>query len=76
MSAKSGDGGGEKQVGVRVDESLVDAFDRVLLEAKVDGDLPMDYNRSDALRDFMEAAVENPDVLLDLVDVEDEDSDE
>jgi len=73
MSAASGEGSDTKQISVRTDESLVDAFDRVILEAKVDGDLSMDYNRSDALRDFMEATVEDADVLLDLVDVEEGD---
>ena len=73
MSAASGEGSDTKQISVRTDESLVDAFDRVILEAKVDGDLSMDYNRSDALRDFMEATVEDADGLLDLVDVEEGD---
>jgi len=38
-----------KQVNVRANVDLVDKIDRTLLQARAEGHLPMDYNRSDAL---------------------------
>jgi len=56
---------GQKQVGARVDPKLVDRIDRALLEARANGHLPMDYNRSDALRDLMRQLADDPSILSD-----------
>jgi hypothetical protein len=48
---------------VRADPDLVNDVDRALLDAKSEGNLPMNYNRSDALRDAMRLIVEDPSVL-------------
>jgi len=61
----------EKQISVRVDAELVDEVDRAILEAKANQNLPMDFTRSDAVRDFLERVADDPAVLY-----EDSDEDE
>lgn len=56
---------GEKTVSVRVDADLVERVDRQILEAKADNKLPMDYSRSDAIRQFLERVAEDPSILYD-----------
>jgi len=58
----------EKTISVRMNEDLVDQFDRAVVQAKADGNLPMDYNRSEAVRDFFKEVADNPDLLLEFVD--------
>jgi len=53
----------EKSVSVRVDAELVEKVDRRILEAKADNKLPMDYSRSDAIREFFERVAEDPSTL-------------
>ena len=52
-----------KQVTVRADPDLINDLDRALLEARADGHLPMNYNRSDALREAMRMIAEDPSIL-------------
>ena len=59
---------GTKTISIRVDEELVDEFDRVIVQAKADGELPMDYNRSEAVRDFFSAVSEDPEVIFEVTD--------
>jgi len=54
-----------KQVTVRADPDLINDLDRALLEARADGKLPMNYNRSDALREMMRVVAEDPSILSD-----------
>jgi len=53
------------QVNVRTPSGLLNDVDRALLEARADGHLPMDYNRSDALRDLMRQLADDPSILSD-----------
>jgi hypothetical protein len=54
-----------RHVTVRVAPELLNDVDRALLEARANGHLPMNYNRSDALRDLMRQVAEDPSVLSD-----------
>jgi len=54
-----------RQASVRADPSLLNDVDRALLEARASGHLPMDYNRSDALRDLMRQLADDPSILSD-----------
>jgi antitoxin component of RelBE/YafQ-DinJ toxin-antitoxin module len=53
----------EKQISVRVDAELVDEVDHAILKAKANQDLPMDFTRSDAVRDFLERVADDPAIL-------------
>ena len=53
----------EKLVSVRVDKNLVDEVDHAILQAKANGDLPMDFSRSDAIRDFLERVADDSSIL-------------
>lgn len=55
---------------VRVDTDLLNEVDRNMKKAQGNGDLPLDYNRSKAVRSFLRAAAEDPDVLVQFADPE------
>lgn len=52
------DQGDETKVSVRIDEEFKDDFDEAMFQAKIAGDLPRDYNRSDGLRLLMRSYIE------------------
>jgi len=55
----------KKSVSVRVDSELIDEVDHAILQAKANGDLPMDFSRSDAIRQFLERVSDDPSILYD-----------
>lgn len=57
------DSGDEKTVSVRIDRELVDDVDRTLHQLKADGDIPLDYSRSDIVREFFRRFTEDPSML-------------
>jgi metal-responsive CopG/Arc/MetJ family transcriptional regulator len=54
---------GDKRVTIRASEDLVHRFDMAILEAKTQGKLPMNYNRSEAIRQMMHKIAEEPSLL-------------
>lgn len=55
----------DRRVTVRADPELVDRVDRVLMQAKMNGTLPMSYSRSDAIRDMLRQLANDPEKLSD-----------
>jgi len=53
----------KKSISVLVETELVDEVDQSILKAKAEGDLPMDFSRSDAIRQFLERVAEEPSIL-------------
>lgn len=53
----------KKSISVLVETELVDEVDQSILKAKAEGDLPMDFSRSDAIRQFLQRVAENPSIL-------------
>jgi metal-responsive CopG/Arc/MetJ family transcriptional regulator len=60
----------QKTVSVRIDEDLVEEVDRAIIQAKADGEIPMDYSRSDAVRHLFELAAEDTSLLYKSADNE------
>ncbi|TKX70791.1 hypothetical protein [Halorubrum sp. SP9] len=47
-------------VTARVNDEFLDEFDRALKKAQIEGKVPMDMTRAEAIRQLMAAAIENP----------------
>ncbi|WP_082230165.1 hypothetical protein [Halorubrum lipolyticum] len=47
-------------VTARVNDEFLDDFDRALKKAQIEGKVPMDMTRAEAIRQLMAAAIENP----------------
>lgn len=47
-------------VTARVNDDFLDDFDRALKKAQIEGEVPMDMTRAEAIRQLMAAAIENP----------------
>lgn len=59
-AAHDGSDDEKKNISVRVDKKKVDEFDRAIKKAQIEGDLPMDFSRADALRRLMQEGIEDP----------------
>lgn len=53
----------KKSISVLVETELVDEVDQSILKAKAEGDLPMDFSRSDAIRQFLQRVADDPSIL-------------
>jgi len=60
MSATHDSSEETKTVSAQVNKTFADEFDRALKRSQLDGDAPMDWNRSDAIRHLMQMAIEDP----------------
>lgn len=57
-----------KSMSVRVDEEVLEKFDRRMNQLIGRGDLPVSFNRSEAVRVFLRRAGEDPDILREMVE--------
>jgi len=64
MSGSDPENESKKNISVRVAEQKVDELDRAIKKAQIEGKLPMDYSRADALRHLIDSAIEDPDILV------------
>ncbi|SFR37228.1 hypothetical protein SAMN04487947_0578 [Halogeometricum rufum] len=64
MSATYDDDDGDAvNISARVDRELLDDFDRALKQAQLDGVVPLDMSRAEALRRLMRLAIDDPSIL-------------
>ena len=53
----------KKNVSVQVDEPFAREFDRTVKQAQIEGTLPMDVSRAEAIRRLMQRAIDDPSLL-------------
>ncbi|RDZ65866.1 hypothetical protein C5B90_05815 [Haloferax sp. Atlit-12N] len=64
MSATYDNGnGGSRNISIKVDDDFVEDFDRALKQGQIEGDLPLDMSRSEAIRRLMRKAIDDPSLL-------------
>lgn len=54
-----------KSISVRMDSEIVDKLDKTLIKMKAAGDVPMDFTRSDLIREVLIDAEKNPEIIED-----------
>lgn len=64
--SKAGSDRSIKSISVRVDDDMVDEFDMAIKKAQVNGDIPLDYTRSDVIREMIERTANDPDFLKEI----------
>jgi len=52
-----------RNVSVRMESEMIDRLDKKLIELKAAGDVPMDFTRSDLIREMLIDAEENPELI-------------
>ncbi|MFC7069510.1 hypothetical protein [Halobaculum lipolyticum] len=57
------DGEDTRNVSAHVSAEFADEFDRALKRAQIDGIVPLDMSRAEAIRRLMRAAIEDPSLM-------------
>ncbi|ELZ94898.1 hypothetical protein C440_07477 [Haloferax mucosum ATCC BAA-1512] len=57
------DGSGSRNISLKVGDDFVKNFDRAIKRGQLNGELPMDMSRSEAIRRLMKLAIEDPSLL-------------
>ncbi|ELZ87501.1 hypothetical protein C453_04084 [Haloferax elongans ATCC BAA-1513] len=59
------DGGesGSRNISIKIGDDFVEDFDRAMKRGQLDGKLPMDMSRSEAIRRLMRKAIDDPSLL-------------
>ena len=52
-------------VTARVNDDFLEEFDRAIKTAQIEGKVPMDMTRAEAIRKLMAATIENPSLISD-----------
>ncbi|TVT89079.1 ribbon-helix-helix domain-containing protein [Haloferax volcanii] len=64
-TAYDADGSGSRNISLKVGDDFVEDFDRAIKRGQLNGQLPMDMSRSEAIRRLMKLAIEDPSLLGD-----------
>ncbi|MDS0241885.1 MULTISPECIES: hypothetical protein [Haloferax] len=59
---------GTKNVSAQVSNDFAEEFDRALKRAQVEGTVPLDLSRAEAIRRLMQLAIDDPSILAKVED--------